>query len=553
MITGIATCRGRITATLILALLMSGAAFAEEEADPPDLAARLSLLQGDVSMVDGESGDLIEATLNRPLTGGDEIIVGRGSRAELQLGLATLHLDEGARLSLLELDEEVVALRLSGGAMVAHIRELPDDGELSIDTSNARVSLLQPGEYTITAQDSRDITYVAVREGESEIRQGSQVFSLRSSEEGRYSGASSLVEDIRTPESRDDFERWAYERDSRAERSTSARYVSSSVVGYEDLDDHGYWERDSLYGSVWYPRHMSYGWAPYRFGHWSYVGPWGWTWIDQSPWGFAPFHYGRWAFHRSRWCWVPGPRHLRAVYAPALVGWRGSGSNVAWFPLAPHERYVPRHRASDRYLRNVNDSNTLITRENPRSDVRVREPQRRYANEHVGNAVTAVSQTAFTSGKPVARNLVRIDSRDAQRIRTMLPPPTVIPGRNFAPPASTLRDRPPREITPQPRVQNPARDVRIPRGEIPAPGRNVLIPSRPNVVPNQNARAPEARVPSREVRIPQPQRNNQIPQRDVRTRPPEMPQREARPARPPFNSMESSPQLRHVERNDRRR
>lgn len=546
MTTGTATLRGRFATTLLLGLLLSGAAIAEdEEMDPPDLAARLSLLQGDVSMVDGESGDLIEAGLNRPLTGGDEIIVGRGSRAELQLGLATLHLDEGARLSLLEVTEEAVALRLSGGTLVAHIRDMPDNGEFSIDTSNARVSLLERGEYTVTAQDMRDTTYVAVREGKSEISQGSEVFSLRSSEEGRYSGISSLVEDMRTLDARDDFERWAYERDSRSERSTSSRYVSSRVVGYEDLDDYGYWERDSLYGSVWYPRGLSYGWAPYRFGSWAYVGPWGWTWIDQSPWGFAPFHYGRWAFHRSRWCWVPGPRHIRPVYAPALVGWRGSGSNVGWFPLAPHERYVPRHRASDRYLREVNDSNTLIPRSDPRSDVGIREPQRRYANEHVRNAVTAVPQTAFIGGKPVARNIVRMDARDAQQVRTMLPAPTVIPGRNFSPPANVPRTS--RPVATQPQVRNPVTDVRIPRGEIPT-NRNVTAPSRSVVVPNR-----DVRVPTPEVRVPQPQRNYQTPQREVRERQPEMPQREARPARPPFNSMESAPQMRRGERNDRRR
>ena len=106
-------------------------------------------------------------------------------------------------------------------------------------------------------------------------------------------------------------------------------------------------------------------WAPYQYGRWVWVSPWGWTWIDDAPWGYAPFHYGRWAHVRNRWCWVPGPRHVRAVYAPALVGWVGSrrrvGSigSVSWFPLGPREVYVPAHRYSRHYVERVNVSNTV--------------------------------------------------------------------------------------------------------------------------------------------------------------------------------------------------
>ena len=83
------------------------------------------------------------------------------------------------------------------------------------------------------------------------------------------------------------------------------------------------------------------GWAPYRFGHWAYVGPWGWTWVEDEPWGFAPFHYGRWAFVNNGWFWVPGPVVVRPVWAPALVAFVGGGPGfhfsagvgVGWFPL----------------------------------------------------------------------------------------------------------------------------------------------------------------------------------------------------------------------------
>src|SRR5439155_1303456 len=81
-------------------------------------------------------------------------------------------------------------------------------------------------------------------------------------------------------------------RDRRWDDARSARYVSRDVIGYEDLDDNGDWRDTPEYGAVWVPRRVVAGWAPYRYGHWAWVEPWGWTWIDDAPWGFAPFHYG---------------------------------------------------------------------------------------------------------------------------------------------------------------------------------------------------------------------------------------------------------------------
>ena len=114
------------------------------------------------------------------------------------------------------------------------------------------------------------------------------------------------------------------------------------------------------YGQVWYPP-VSPGWVPYRQGHWAYVAPWGWTWIDDAPWGFAPFHYGRWVQIGGRWAWTPGAVAVAEppVYAPALVAFIGIGAGVAlgaalasgsigWVPLGPREPFRPWYHASNR-------------------------------------------------------------------------------------------------------------------------------------------------------------------------------------------------------------
>ncbi len=116
-------------------------------------------------------------------------------------------------------------------------------------------------------------------------------------------------------------------RDRSEDASVSARYVSREIPGYEDLDANGTWRSDPNYGEVWVPTvAVTAQWAPYHQGHWTWIAPWGWTWIDDAPWGFAPFHYGRWAYLGNAWAWVPGPVVVaQPVYAPALVAFVGGG------------------------------------------------------------------------------------------------------------------------------------------------------------------------------------------------------------------------------------
>uniref|UniRef100_UPI00066FD29B DUF6600 domain-containing protein n=1 Tax=Frateuria defendens TaxID=2219559 RepID=UPI00066FD29B len=161
----------------------------------------------------------------------------------------------------------------------------------------------------------------------------------------------------------DAFDAWCGERDRRYAASTVTRYVSTEMIGYQDLDGYGSWQSDADYGAVWYPAGMAPGWAPYRDGRWVWVAPWGWTWVDATPWGFAPYHYGRWVYRPRGWGWVPGPVALRPVYAPALVAFVGGthwnvsvgvGGPVGWFPLGPGDVYTPWYRVSRRYYGNVN-------------------------------------------------------------------------------------------------------------------------------------------------------------------------------------------------------
>jgi len=181
------------------------------------------------------------------------------------------------------------------------------------------------------------------------------------------------------------------------------------------------------YGPCWRPRAVVVGWAPYRYGHWAYVGPWGWTWVEDEPWGFAPFHYGRWAFVSNGWFWVPGPVVVRPVWAPALVGFVGGGPGfhfaagvgVGWFPLAPGEVYVPGYHVSRTYVNNINITNTTVNVTkvtNVYNTVIINKSTTinnvTYVNQHVTNGVTVVSREAFVNARPAAQNIMKVEPRE---------------------------------------------------------------------------------------------------------------------------------------------
>src|SRR6202022_3319798 len=242
--------------------------------------------------------------------------------------------------------------------------------------------------------------------GEGEVTAGGKSYDVHAGELAEFNGTDADVEyrSDRAPDP-DDFDRWSADRDRREENSVSARYVSRDMVGYSDLDDNGTWREEPEYGHVWYPNSVSVGWAPYSSGIWTYVGPWGWTWVDYEPWGFAPFHYGRWNNFGGRWGWCPGPIGYYPVYGPAFVGFLGGGEfgfgvglGVGWFPLGFGEVYHPWYHCGGGYLRNVNVNNTYIRNVNNINIV-----NNNYAYARNPAAVTATSHNNFVNGQVVNR------------------------------------------------------------------------------------------------------------------------------------------------------
>jgi len=416
---------------------------AADEDDPPSRVARLSYAHGTVSFNPGGTDDWVSAVVNRPITTGDKLWTDNGARAELHLGSAAIRLSSNTGFSFLNLDDHMAQIRLTEGTLNVRVRRLEEDETFEIDTPNLAFSILRPGNYKLNVNEAGDTTLVTVHDGEGEVTGGGSAYTIHAREAGTFAGTDQLDADIqRFDNYDDDFDHWCGDRDRREDHSTSSRYVSSDVIGYEDLDDNGGWRPVPEYGTVWFPHTTVVGWAPYRYGHWAWISPWGWTWIDDESWGFAPFHYGRWVVVSGVWGWVPCPprpvavigvAYVRPVYAPALVAWvggphfsvgigigGGGGVGVAWFPLGPRDVYCPSYHVSERYVRNVNITNTTVINQTNITNVynnvyvnkTVNVTNIKYQNQTAQNAVTATSHQAFTSAQPVSRNMVKVDARE---------------------------------------------------------------------------------------------------------------------------------------------
>lgn len=441
-----------VAAGLFAATVLQVGAYAQEGqanvVDPPSRVARLSYVSGNVSFQPNGVNDWVAATLNRPLTTSDHLWTERNARAELQMGSATMRLSAETSFTLASLDDRRAQIQLAQGVLNVRLSQLDTDEAFEIDTPNFTVNLLRAGDYRIQVDNEGDVSWLTVRSGSAEATGGPQAVTVQPGQQARFSGNDGGTYEVSAALGSDGFDQWCSARDRRAEGARSAQYVSRNVIGYEDLDDYGTWRAYGDYGAVWVPTVVSSGWAPYHFGHWAWIYPWGWTWVDDAPWGFAPFHYGRWVHAGFGWAWVPGPLYVRPVYAPALVAWCGGsgwsvgmsfGGGVGWFALGPREPFIPWYWGSERYFSRVNYTNTRITNVtinnyysnyySPRwhdhdrghdGDDRQHghgQPDGRdirsiehidYANRHAPNGMTFVDHDSFVYGRPVSKFAMRV-------------------------------------------------------------------------------------------------------------------------------------------------
>jgi hypothetical protein len=557
--------------------------------DPPSRVARLNYLSGTVSFRPGSIEEWAAATINYPLTGGDHLWTDQGSNAELHIGPAAIHMASETALAVLALDDRMAQVSVSQGALIVRLPSMEPDEAWEIDTPNGAITLLRPGAYRIDVNPQSNTTFLTVRAGDAEANAGGQAYTVHSRQMLRLVGADQVAGDVLASAPSDQWEDWCRDRDDKAERAlqTAQSYVPPQMVGAEDLGQYGDWRNDPTYGPVWTPASVGPDWAPYRYGHWVYISPWGWTWVDDAPWGFAPFHYGRWVRAGWGWVWVPGAR-VRPVYAPALVAWvggvgiavGGGGGVAAWIPLGPREVYRPWYHYSPVYIRNVNYAhvtNVNITTINvtnvtyvnrtyvtavphetfvgarPVHTAIVRIPPAQINNIHIVNNINVQPARESYLGR-AAQPGVRVVTPPAQamarpivvrhelppQVRPAVPVRTVTPVRDAVRPQDNGRQfgRPPAETPVQPNVQQ-----RQPQPQVQQQAQPRVQPQQPQVErPRPTFERPQQQVERPQSQPQQPQQQQQI----QRPRPEDRPQQPVVRQQPQSQPVERpQPQVEH--------
>jgi hypothetical protein len=505
--------------------------------EPPLIAGRVALAEGDAQIWrvedEGNAGQWDGAVVNDVVTVGTGLFTGADGRNEIRIGPNSFRLGAGSRGGFSQLDYTAAVFNLEYGTLNARLAS-PEHGEtVAVTVSGVRVDLVAPGRYRIDATEGGPMR-LTVFEGYGTVRSAARSFGVGGSQAAVVNpngDGVSFEQPVATA-----FDQWALARDDQYRQVRSAQYVSPYMTGYETLDAYGQWSTDATYGVVWYPSAVPVGWAPYRYGQWRWVRPWGWTWVDYAPWGYAPFHYGRWVMVGARWCWVPGGYVRRPVWAPALVGFVGSGASVSvsvgaplvgWYPLAPWNRYEPHYRHSPNYVTVINQ--TVINRVPPNaprdgahSPGATMVPGPRFRDPIPKVAVTTPQrpQDLRPSGPPPL-NVAPAPRPSVHKFSDADARPSV-PASPGAPTARGQRDAPPPQShqspAPQAQPQQPAPSpaspptrVRPPMAVEPMPNRGVTpqppMPGNDPVPMNQPPglkRAPPVPAPQPAVPTPRP-------------------------------------------------
>jgi len=414
--------------------------------------ARISLIQGDVSMQRGDTGDWSAAALNQPVVGGDRISTGDGSKAELQLDHANvLRLGNNAQAKIATMERTQVGraqIQFQVGQGLAYYTVFKDsEAAVEIDTPNAAIRpTSKEGIYRIEVSGFE--TQVIVRAGAVEISTPHGSSRVEMGQAATVRGTTDEAGNVLGgAPSTDSWDSWSSERDGVIRSAQSWSYTNRYYVGSEDLDANGRWVNVLDYGRVWSPT-VAAGWTPYRAGRWVWEPYWGWTWISREAWGWTPYHYGRWFLYGKSWMWWPGPvdgGSYRPEWAPAYVAFYGFGGargvstgfeSVGWLAIGPGDYFYPWYGRKGSHFEAVNVTDaTDIMYINRGSgvvapllggshfssvglaaiDVQVRKAISTLPADHFGTGRStpkAVSRAAFRDGRFMTGNLPIVPTRE---------------------------------------------------------------------------------------------------------------------------------------------
>ena len=330
---------------LALALFLVGAvSVLAQQQDPNIRAARLSFVEGDVQLSQGNQVLADPALANTPLFEGTKITTKEDGKAELQF-------DDGsvARISP-NSSLKIATLRQEGAGTKAELLLASGLAYFEFQGDTATPMVVRFGQSAVTASGFTVLRVnldnlpgeLAVFSGNVHLERGNTLsldvhggesLALNATDPNLYN----LAETIEP----DSWDAWNADRDQDLTSQEATRTAASSSApnssnpAWSDLDANGNWYDVPGEGYVWSPTVAASGnWDPYGCGNWVWTPQFGYIWVSCEQWGYLPYTTGYWNYYDSfGWGWAPGygnPWWCRG-------GW---GWNVANRPV----RYEPPHR-----------------------------------------------------------------------------------------------------------------------------------------------------------------------------------------------------------------
>lgn len=405
-----------VASYLAPALLLAAArvlpAQQQAQADPNVMAARLSFVDGEVQLTQGNQILANPALANTPLFEGTVVSTHEDGKAEIQLENGTVvRVAPNSSLKISALrqqgNETNAELQLQNGLAYFELQ-----GDSSSNHTVARFDDCQvtgSGFTVLRVNVDNPPGEVSVFSGNAHLERGNKLsLDLHGGESVALNGTDPNLYNLAETIEPDSWDAWNADRDQQLTSQQAARTGASSSEpnnsnpAWGDLDTNGNWYNVPGQGYVWSPYEAASGnWDPYGCGNWVWTPGYGYVWVSCESWGYLPYSMGYWNYYDDfGWGWTPGYGYPWWVTG----GW---GWNIGTRP----PRYLPPHRPHG-------------------GPIQPAAPIRRGNGFYQPNPVVAVNRVPSSpTAKPahIVRGPVTIGGTTVEPLRPLSPRPTYSP------------------------------------------------------------------------------------------------------------------------------
>jgi hypothetical protein len=320
----------RVTLIIVVASQLAGGSYGQQATR----AVRLSSVDGQVQLSQGNQVLASQAMANAPLFEGGQITTSDDGRAEIQFEDGSVaRVSPNSSLLLSSLQEAETSVTLNSGLAYFEIQNSTQANSFRIHFGDSTVSASgftvvrvnldsPPGEVAVFSGN----VHVDGANGIAVDMHGGESLKLNAETAGNYT----LSETIEP----DSWDTWNADRDQALTAQEGQRTEATGNLpdnnnpAWSDLDANGNWYNVPGQGYVWSPNEaMNPGWDPYGCGNWMWTPGYGYVWVSCQSWGYMPYAYGSWSYYSGfGWGWAPG------FGAP----WWGGGIYVININRAPY-------------------------------------------------------------------------------------------------------------------------------------------------------------------------------------------------------------------------